>query len=120
MGKGLGGAGRADTVNLHHMGQVCKAFTSGGGFEAAGIAAGQTFDAAATSTDNVVVMVPRGDEGVEAATPLERVPLQDAGFIQGAETTVDGHEVQGAIPSSGVYLLGAQGAGGLGQDVEHG
>jgi len=66
------------------------------------------------------VMMPRGDEGVEAAAPLERVPLQDAGFVQGAKTTVDGHEVQGTISSSGVNFLGAHWAGGFGQDVEHG
>ncbi len=102
------------------MGQVCKAFTSGGGFESAGVAAGQAFDAAATSTDDVVVMMPGGDEGVEAAAPLKRVTLQDAGFVQGPETTVDGHEVQGAISSSGVNFLGAHWAGGFGQDVEHG
>jgi len=102
------------------MGQVRKAFTSGGGFKAAGVAARQAFNAAATSTDDVVVMMPRGDEGVEAAAPLERVPLQDAGFVQGAETTVDGHEVQSAIPGGDVNLLGAQWVGGFGQDVEHG
>jgi len=102
------------------MGQVCKAFTSGGDFESAGVAAGQAFDAAATSTDDVVVMMPRGDEGVEAATALKRVPLHDASLVQGAKTTVDGHEIQGTISSSGVNFLGAHWAGGFGQDVEHG
>jgi hypothetical protein len=102
------------------MGQVCKAFTSGGGFEPAGVAAGQAFDAAATSTDDVVVMMPGGDQGVEAPAALEWVSLQDAGFVQGPETTVDGHEVQSAISSSDVNFLGAHWAGGFGQDIEHG
>ena len=114
------GAGRADAVDLHDMGQFGIAFGAGGGFEPRGVAAGQSVDSAATAADDVVMVVARRDEGVEAAATLERVTLDDASVVHGAEAPIDRDEVQLVVASGLMNLLSAQGVLRRIQDLEHG
>jgi len=113
------GAGRADAVDLHDMGQFGIALGAGGGFEPRGVAAGQSVDPAATATDDMVMMVARRNEGVEAAAALERVTLDDAGVVHGAEAPVDRDEVQLVVAGRFMDLFRAEGLFGRRENLEH-
>ena len=114
------GAGRADAVDLHDMGQFGIAFGAGGGFEPRGVAAGQSVNSAATAADDVVMVVARRDEGVEATAALERVTLDDAGVVHGAKASVDRDEVQFVVAGRLMNLFGAKGVFRRREDLEHG
>ena len=114
------GAGRADAVDLHDMGQFGIALGAGGGFEARGVATRQSVDPTTTTADDMVMVVSGRDEGVEAAAALERVTLDDAGVVHSAKASVDCDEVQFVVAGGFMNLFGAQGVFGRREDLEHG
>jgi len=116
---GMGGAGGADAVDLHDMGQFGIALVTGGGFKARGVATGQSIDPTTTTADDMVMVVSGRDEGVEAAAALERVTLDDASVVHGTETPVDRDEVQLIVASGLMNLLRAQGVLCRIQDLKH-
>ena len=114
------GAGRADAVDLHDMGQFGIALGAGGGFEARGVAARQAIDPSASATDDMVVMVAWRDESVEAAATFERVTLDDAGIVHGAQASIDRDKVQLVVARGLVDLFGTKGVFRRREDLEHG
>lgn len=113
------GAGGADAVDFHDMGQFGIALGPGGGFEARGVATRQSVNPTTTTADHVVMVVSGRDEGVEAAAALERVTLDDAGVVHGAEAPVDRDEVQLVVAGSFMDLFRAEGVFGHREDLEH-
>ena len=102
------------------MGQVGIALGTGGGFESRGVAAGQAVDPAAAAADDVVMVMARRDERVEAPSAFEGMALDDAGVVHGAEASVDGDQVQLVVAGGLMDLLRAEGVLGRREDLEHG